>query len=245
MSGRDDMVLRPTIRETYGTDAVARSRADRRIDEQGERRGLFARLARRRAAQRLARHQSSGAAARRIALRKSGGRLVGSIAMRSLGAAGQVGRFMLNPTTAAGMLGAFAAVYATHKITGKPLSNVMQLINNYVLGSVDDEARARVAMGQRMASDDNLAAFIGRQGKINDEIRQAAELMFRSDRVPVVGASVIGTEFPALDNFDLILRLFEQEFIAGFESNRGKQHLATMVLAHSVIKNKGLALAGG
>lgn len=241
MSGRDDMILRPTIQETYGNDAAGRSRVDRRVDEHSRGRGLFSRLARRRAAQHLARNRVTRSAVRNTGLRKSIGGALASTATRSMAAAGRFGRFMLNPTTAAGMLGSFAALYAAKEITGKPMSQLMQIMNNYVLGNVDDEARARVGIGQRLSADQNLVQHIGRRGQIDDEIRQAANLMYESERSIEIGQSIIGTDFPALDSFDVLIRIFEREFSEGFASNNGKQHLATLLLAHHIIRNKGIA----
>jgi len=244
MSGRDDMVLRPTIREVHGTDAAARSRVGRRVPEQAEGRGLFARLARQRAARRLAEMRRSRGAASHAATRRMGGRGGRSMTGRLIGGAGKMGRFMFNPATAAGMVGLAAGMYATSRATGVTMSEIGQFLNNIMLGDIDDEGRARTIAAQKVISDPNVAQFIGRRSVVDKEIQDALRLMTDAERPQQIGASRISTEFPAVDDFELYLRAIERGFSKGWDAKEGQEAARHVLEAISNTQSGGLGSGG-
>ena len=244
MSGRDDMILRPTIREVHGTDAAARSRVGRRVPEQAEGRGLFARLARQRAARRLAEMRRSRGAVSRAAGRRMGGAAGRSMTGRVIGGAGKMGRFMFNPATAAGMVGLAAGMYAASRTTGVTMSEIGQFINNMVLGDVDDEGRARTMAAEKVMADPNVAAFIGRRGAVDQEIKDAIRIMAEAERPQQIGASAIATEFPAVDDFELYLRALERGFSEGWDANEGQEAARHVLEAISNTQSGGLGSGG-
>ena len=240
MSGRDDMVMRPTLEEVHGTDAATRGRVSRRIQEQESGRGLFSRLARRRAAERLARRRVGRAGVRNLAGRRTMGMALRSTAGRALAAAGKTGRFMLNPATATGMLGLFAATYAASRMTGATFSEVGQFLNNNLLGDIDDEGRARTMAAEKILSDPNVAAHIGRRGQIDAEVKQAVELMYQAERPQQTGGSQLATAFPAIDDFELYLRAIERGFSKGWDASYGNEAAVRIIEMMSRMKGEGI-----
>ena len=240
MSGRDDMILRPTLEEVHGTDAATRGRVSRRIQEQESGRGLFSRLARRRAAERLARRRVGQAGVRNLAGRRTAGMALRSTAGRALAAAGKTGRFLLNPGTAIGMVALFAAGYAASRATGTTFSELGQFLNNTLLGDIDDEARARTMSAERVISDPNIAAHIGRRGQVDAEFKQAVQLMYEAERPEQIGASKLTTEFPAIDDFELYLRAIERGFSSGWNAREGNEAARRLLQLIDQMNNEGL-----
>lgn len=245
MSGRDDMILRPTLEDVHGTDAATRGRVSRRIQEQESGRGLFSRLARRRAAERLARRRVGRAGVRNLAGRRTAGMALRSTAGRALAAAGKTGRFMLNPATAAGMVGLFAASYAASRMSGASFSEVGQFLNNTLLGDIDDEGRARTMAAEKVISDPNVAAFIGRRGQVDSDMRKAVELMYESERPQQIGASQLATAFPAIDDFELYLRAIERGFSSGWDAREGSESARRLLELIDQMNSEGLVPGAG
>ena len=158
------------------------------------------------------------------------------MAGRVIGGAGKMGRFMFNPATAAGMVGLAAGMYAASRTTGVTMSEIGQFINNMVLGDVDDEGRARTMAAQKVMADPNVAAFIGRRGAIDQEIKDAVRIMAEAERPQQIGASAIATEFPAVDDFELYLRAIERGFRSGWDAADGEQAAAGIMQA---VQNSG------
>lgn len=206
MSSRDDMVLRPTI-EDHGSDAAARGKIARRIHQQRERGGLFTRIARAQLARRM--HRGATRTAMRglqagvRGMRKFAGMgtQVFSSSLRGVTA-------LINPTSMGAMAASAAGLLVYRHYTGATFSQMGSGINEFVLGKIDDEQRARVKVGQALASNDNLQMFVARFG-VTDDIRKAAELMLPNILNEEVQKTAYELEFPAIDDLEIVVRALE------------------------------------
>ena len=152
---------------------------------------------------------------------------------------------MLNPATAAGMLGLFAASYAASRMTGVTFSQVGQFLNNNLFGDIDDEGRARTMAAERVMSDPNVAAHIGRRGQIDAEIKQAVELMYQAERPQQVGGSHLTTAFPAVDDFELYLQAIERGFSSGWDARNGNEAAERLLRLIDQMNREGVTPGAG
>lgn len=143
------------------------------------------------------------------------------------------------------MVSLFAAGYATSRMTGISFSEIGQFLNNTLFGDVDDEGRARTMAAEKVVSDPNVAAFIGRRGQIDSDMRKAVELMYEAERPQQIGASKLTTEFPAIDDFELYLRAIERGFSSGWDARSGNEAAERLLRLIDQMNSEGVAPGAG
>lgn len=196
----DDMVIRPSIGQQSLPVAPVRARMEREMAKAASPRSRISRIAQVAAQQKMLR-RAAIARSSRIAVAAARG--VGGVAESAVARAGS--RLAANPIgmILAGV--AIAGVAALRLIGGKPLEGTGEQINRMVLGDMDDEARARMTVGQQITSNDMLLQIMGRQGKVNSQIKSIRDDMVALETQQEVGASRLREGFPVNGIVDMIL----------------------------------------
>jgi multidrug efflux pump subunit AcrA (membrane-fusion protein) len=194
------MVMRPSIGQQTLPTAPVRARFERQMAKATSRKSRLSRLAQVAAQQK---------ALRRMAISKSGraafaaARGIGAVAEGAMVRAGST--LLFNPIglVLAGV--AIAGVVALRIASGKPLEGTGAQINRMVLGDMDDEARARMAVGQRIMGDDRLLEIMGKEGKVNAQIKAIRSDMLAQETEREIGASRLREGFPVNGIVDMVI----------------------------------------
>jgi len=161
MSSRDDMVIRPVLKERRASAAV-RAREERRM--MGTRRGssLVRRAAALRAARRTILGSRAGRAHRRALTRGRASRGskfgIGRMAAR-MGPGGMI----------AAVLGAAAAL--GRSVSDRSFESMGQTLSNAVFQDMDDEAHAKMEVRQQFIQDPAIMVSMAQHGSENAQLR--------------------------------------------------------------------------
>jgi len=182
---RDGMVFRPSLGPGVQPTAPTRAREERMLERQRRGGGIFRRLAQAKLARRAV---SSGMRA------QAGARTMQAAKGRSLIGIG---------AAVTGLL--VAGVAALRLATGQPLEKSGQIINDMLLGSLDEKARARQTVRNRLASDPELSRLVGQQGRINSQIQTLADSLYKQELRREEGSTMLRREFPIDNVFDMLI----------------------------------------
>lgn len=209
---RDDIVMRPGLGLPEHAPARAQAQLRRRQRDLTRERGIIGRLARARAARRFAMLRSVGGLSSRA------GRLLG--AGRAVGAAGRLGssaRLLASPAAILFGVFAVAVVAAGRLIANKPFEGIGAEVNAMILGDIDDEARATMAVRNSLESDPHLTRFVGQQGAITSQIRRVAadlkQIAFQEQK----GTTKFAEDYPVNNWLDAIILRAVQVFKGEWE----------------------------
>jgi hypothetical protein len=203
MSGRDDMIMRPTIGPIAQPTAAVRARADRQVDaNRDQRSGLIQRMARLRRQRSMVRAARGRARMRRAAQAGTGiARTAKTASM--FGRAASLG----NPVSAGLTALLVAGLVALRLGTGRPLEGIGAEINKVILGDLDEEARAKTSVRTQLQGDSNIARIMGQENVVNAQITKVSKDLYDVARREEIGRTALFEAMPVnnlLDN--LILR---------------------------------------
>jgi len=217
MTLRDDMVFTPDIGPQRKPAAPVRAREERKLAGAKKRKGVLSKL---RAARALKKRRVRKRRAR------SGGRMIraarGGGAALARGAAGAGGRAALgNPIglIVAGLI--VAGVVTLRLVSGKPLEGTGAMLNRMILGDMDDEARAKMAVRQRFQGDSDLTRIVGQEKRTNVQMTSIANDMFKLETQQQKGASLLREEFPTNNVLDMLILRARDKFVELWGSEGG------------------------
>ena len=213
MSLRDDMVIRP--RAVLGEHNSVRERAKAKRRDHAHRkgkRGLF---------QRLVRAKTAKKAIRRSGLLKAPGvkRVAG--AGRAAGRAGA--RLLANPAALiiAGL--AAVAVVGGRIASGRPFEGVGQDVNDLLLGSMDDEARAGLRARNDLLSDPHILRLVAEKGEVGQGVRDIFNGLKKVYTQQQIGISMLRSEFPVNTTLDLLIVRGKDAFMRAWNAGGGPE----------------------
>ena len=225
MAGRDDMVIRPRLDEQRAA-APTRAREERRIAGARNRRGIFARIAKARAARSLRRRRRARSGGRRVRAARSGapGLLRGTASTVGRGA----GRAAVaNPVGAIVAALVVAGVVATRLVSGQSFENIGQQVNNILLGDLDEGARASAETRNRLGGDSDIARIIGQEGRVNSQIAALHKSLARMAKRDALGASLIRSEkgMQVDSTLDILIVRARDKFLEAWSGNGGNDSI--------------------
>lgn len=242
MTLRDDMVFIPSLGPPHQPTAQVRARQERKLAGTKKRRGVLAKL---RAARTMKRRKT------RTRRKKSGNRMVnvarGGASSLARGAAARIGgRAIATPIGA--VLGALlvAGIVTLRLATGKPLEGTGAMINRMVLGDMDDEARAKMAVRQRFQGDDDLARIRAADGDAgaNVQLTSVADDLVKMETRNQVGASLIREAFPVNNIVDMLIVRAKDKWLELWKGEGGPAKLDE-VMERVGSHTGGRAIGGG
>lgn len=217
MTSVDDMVLTPTVGDVAQPAARQRAKALRRMYGAARKKATLSRIMQFQALRRIVRRQRYGKAldnAGKLA-RKGAGAVTG----------GRVGRATtaLNPVTIAVAGLVVASVAALRLGTGQSFGNMGAQVNNMLLGDLDDEARAAMDVRNQLSGDADIARIVGKEGKVNAQIRSVAGDLRRLATERQKGLSVFreDTTFQVNNILDQLILRARDKFKQSFGSSGG------------------------
>ena len=150
--------------------------------------------------------------------------MFGTVTGRVVGAGLRSGAALINPTNLASMVALGAGMFAYRHYTGATFSQMGQGINEFFLGKIDDEQRARVAVGQQIGGNDSTQMFIARVG-ISDDIRKAAELMLPNQLNEELQKTAYREEYPVVEHIELLVRAFQRGLNTEWRESDGRERI--------------------
>ena len=229
MTQRDDMVFTPDIGEQRQPTARVRGVEERRMHQAKKKGGIIRRMRqlrriRQRARRRAGRPGKTSATARRIA---SAGRR-GATRLAARGGA----RALATPVGAVVGGLAVAALVALRLKSGRPIEGMAEDLNSAILGTTDDEARARQTTKQQLKSNSNLTSILGREhaaaikeGKtsapVNSQVARLAAEFTRLNTRDEIGRSIIRGAFPVNNTLDMLILRGRDAVVAGWKGEGG------------------------
>jgi len=225
MATDDDMVISVDLRDMAHTprEYARQERRVERAERQFAHESMLARLARR------GRRMALTGAARRTALMAARGvRGVGGMVGRGIGrlaAQGAVRMAAVNPVTLAVSVLAIIGVAAGRIISGKPFEGVGEEVNQLLLGDMDEEARAKMAVRNEMAGDQHLARIRAQSDKGNSQLKAVYDDLYKLRKRDEDGASLMRREFPSNNLLDMMILRAWSKLWQGFRDAGGFEAL--------------------
>lgn len=223
MASRDDMVIRPRIKGLDGrqTSALERAREERRMAGV-KKSGLLGKVARVKGARRVTRRRRLKTSATILSRARGAGvvstgiRIGGSVAKRAA---------VFNPIGMAVAVLVVASAVALRLVSGRSFENMGQLVNNMLLGDMDETAKASMETRQMMGSDTDIARIIGQEGGVNSQIAQVHKTLAMLRKRDLVGRSLIMTEAGMQANgvFDMLILRARRIFLIAFKGSGGDE----------------------
>ena len=240
MTNRDDIIIRPRLGDV-NSSAVTRAREERRIAGRGRgKRGLVARLLRRKAAAKFARRQAGKFGRRSATVR------AGSAALRGGSKAGGA-RALANPAGAIVAALVVAGVVAVRIGTGTSFEGMGAKLNKMLLGDMDEQARATMDVRKRLSGDSHLARITAQEGGVNSQILSIAEDMRDIRKRELDGSSTFleNEEFQANTTLDILILRAKDAFTTAFWGAGGRDAIEDLKTQYQQIPPGEGALGGG
>ncbi len=229
MSRRDDMVFRPSLGKSHQAAAPVRAREDRELLRTKRRGGIGRRLATARVARAASRRRAKKARARRLKVARSGLRGATSAAAR---------RAAATPVGAIAAILVVAGIVGLRLISGQPLEKTGEQLNKIFLGDMDEEARARMAVRQRLSGDSEIARIVGQEGRVNSQIASIADDLFRLEKKRQDAATLFKNEFPVNSLLDNLILRFVALFKSSWKEAGGTEAVRSLESSYSKLRSK-------
>lgn len=209
----DDVVIRPRVTPGDPNTAESRGRAKRTVRRlQTGRTSLGERMTRLRIANRLRKLPGFSAP-------------VGQASrLASKGVAGL--RAAANPVVLGMAVLALGTLAATRYLSGRPLSGLAEDLNELLLGSADDDARAAAAVRDYLRGDAHLMRFLAKRGEITAQVRRVASDLVDVERKVQAGEAMIRRAFPINSTVDILAVRGVAAFVRGWSKSGGEDAVA-------------------
>jgi hypothetical protein len=138
-----------------------------------------------------------------------------------------------------------AGVVTLRLATGQPLEGTGELVNRMLLGDLDDEARATMAVRRRFEADPDLTRIAGREGRVNAQMASVAEDLRRFAFEREVGERAFREEFPANNRLDMIILRARAVFLRAFNGAGGPGAVERFRSNYGEAINKARGKGGG
>ena len=236
-SSRDDMVFTPSLGPQHRASAVTRAREERRMAGAKRKGGIFRRMLKLRAAQRLVRARRLRSSRRALNMARAGRAGVAARgASTAVGAArGVVTRSaILNPVGIAVAATVIAIAVATRLLSGRSFENMGQVVNDMLLGDLDDNARADIAAKKRIMGDGDLMRMYSRGGQASAQFgRLFADLKTVAMRDEVGRSFFEGRkEFQSNNIFDILILRARDKLVQAWKDAGGSEALERLRLVY-------------
>ncbi len=225
MSRHDAIIFRVDLgAEEAKSSAPVRARAERALDRARGEKSVWSRLQTVRRFRQIKRTLSSVRSAR-----AAFGRARAGLAAEAEGLAARAGsRVVGTPVGAIAAALIVAGVAALRLASGKPLEGTGEAVNRMLLGDMDDEARARMHVGERFGSDADLSRIAAQTGGLaNPQINALASDLVKLEKQKELGASLFREQFASNNMVDMLILRARDAAIEGWHTAGGEDKLAT------------------
>lgn len=207
------MVLVPSIEAENDTPAQQEAR-EARAHDSAPRSRFWQRIRRAQQLRRVQRLRTQRQALRARALARTGSRAA------ARGAAGRVAarggaRVIANPVGLAITAVVVAAIVSIRLSTGRPLEGLGADINKAILGDLDEQARARMNVRSRFASDPILQRIAAANGGPTAQMVEIFNSLYDRDLAEVLGRTRIEERFPVDNIVDIMILRAAEAFRGG------------------------------
>lgn len=223
MSRHDAIVFRVDLgAEQPKSAAPVRNRSARAVDRVHHEKSLWSRLKTVRRFRQIKRTVSSINSAR-----AAFGRARAGLAAEAEGVVARAGsRVVGTPVGAAVAALIVAGVAALRLASGQPLEGTGEAVNRMLLGDMDDEARARMHVGERFGSDAELSRVAAQTGGLaNSQINTLAGDLVKFEKRKEEGASMFREKFASNNMVDMLILRARDALVAGWNTAAGGDKL--------------------
>lgn len=131
----------------------------------------------------------------------------------------------INPVSVLLTTLAVVGVAAGRIVSGKPFEGMGEELNAMLLGDMDEEARAKMAVRDEMSGDQHLARIRAQSAQANSQLKTLYDDLYKLRKREEDGATLMRREFPVNGMLDMLILSAWEALKRGFSDSGGPANL--------------------